>query len=224
MYCLKQKFILFLIRNNIKMIKHELNTEEKIKEAARKVFLRKGYKGATSREIASEAGLNVALTNYYFRNKEKLFQIVFKETIEKFLNDIISILNEQIELKEKVRKIIERELLVPASNPNLFAFIYSEIRSNACEYLKELGDKKQEFLEKWSEQINDGIEKHLVRDIDPMSALTITMGHMHFPIMASSLLKEIGNFDDESYKDFLYKQKEYAIEMINNFLFPNSKT
>ena len=45
------------------------STEEKIYEAARKVFIRKGMDGARMQEIADEAGMNKALLHYYFRNK-----------------------------------------------------------------------------------------------------------------------------------------------------------
>ncbi len=201
------------------MVKKELNTEERIKEAARKVFMRKGFKGATSREIANEAGLNVALANYYFRKKEKLFQIVFRETVGNFLNDIINTLNEPIDLKAKIRSIIECEYQIQIKNPDLFTFLYSEIRINAVEYLKELSGKKDQFLKAWSKQINENIENNKIRNIDPISALTITMSHMHFPIIAASFLKKLGNFNDNAYNKFLFQQKEYAIEMVTKFLF-----
>lgn len=201
------------------MVKKELNTEERIKEAARKVFMRKGFKGATSREIANEVGLNVALTNYYFRKKEKLFQIVFRETVGNFLNDIINTLNEPIDLKAKIRSIIECEYQIQIKNPDLFTFLYSEIRINAVEYLKELSGKKDQFLKAWSKQINENIENNKIRNIDPISALTITMSHMHFPIIAASFLKKLGNFNDNAYNKFLFQQKEYAIEMVTKFLF-----
>jgi len=53
-----------------------LSTEEKIKAAARKVFLRKGFSATRTRDIAEEAGINLALLNYYFRSKQKLFEEV----------------------------------------------------------------------------------------------------------------------------------------------------
>jgi hypothetical protein len=46
----------------------ELSTEEKIKEAARKLFTHKGFAATRTRDIAQEAGINLALLNYYFRN------------------------------------------------------------------------------------------------------------------------------------------------------------
>lgn len=201
------------------MNKIELSTENKIKEAARKVFLQKGFKGTTSRDIAKEAGLNVALTNYYFRKKETLFKIIFNEITQTFLFDIVDILNKPIDLKKKIRMIMERELELQLSNPDMFVFFFNEIKNNAKVFLKDMNIIRSEFLKKWEEQINESVKKGIIRKIDPISATSIVMGYLHFPIIASSLIKEISGFDDESYLKFLEQQKEYAIEMITDFLF-----
>ena len=47
---------------------NNLSTEEKLKEAARIVFTKKGYAATKTRDIAEEAGLNLALFHYYFRS------------------------------------------------------------------------------------------------------------------------------------------------------------
>ena len=52
-------------------MKKDITTEQKIKDAARKVFMTKGFSGCTTREIAKSVGINVALLNYYFRSKGK---------------------------------------------------------------------------------------------------------------------------------------------------------
>ncbi|MDR1417021.1 MAG: TetR/AcrR family transcriptional regulator, partial [Prevotellaceae bacterium] len=46
---------------------NDSSTEQAILEAARKVFFQKGLNGATTQEIANEAGVNKALLHYYFR-------------------------------------------------------------------------------------------------------------------------------------------------------------
>ncbi|MFA7361351.1 MAG: TetR/AcrR family transcriptional regulator [Candidatus Kapaibacterium sp.] len=200
-----------------------INTENRIKEAARKVFMKKGFKGTTSRDIAKEAGLNVALTNYYFRKKEKLFKIIFLDVAHDFLDDIVSILNKPIDLSKKIRMIMESELEVQQKDPDLFIFFYSESRNNPENLLKELGMIKDRFLEKWNEQIRENIEKKIIRKIDPISALSIVIGQMQFPMVASRLLMEIGGFTEKSYKKFLEQEKERAIEMVSNFLFLKNK-
>ena len=60
----------------------DLSTEQKIKNAARKVFTEKGYAATRTRDIAEAAGINLALLNYYFRSKQKLFEEVFGVTAE----------------------------------------------------------------------------------------------------------------------------------------------
>jgi AcrR family transcriptional regulator len=55
------------------------NTEERILDAAKKVFMQKGSAGARMQDIADAAGINKALLHYYFRSKEKLFEVIFRE-------------------------------------------------------------------------------------------------------------------------------------------------
>ena len=66
-------------------------TEEKIKSAARTVFHTKGFAATKTRDIAKEAGINLALLNYYFRSKEKLFQIIMMDSIHSLFQSILPI-------------------------------------------------------------------------------------------------------------------------------------
>ncbi|WP_343320595.1 TetR family transcriptional regulator (plasmid) [Arthrobacter sp. TMP15] len=51
-----------------------VNTRALLLHAARRRFARDGYAGTTVRDIASDAGVNVALINRYFTSKEGLFE------------------------------------------------------------------------------------------------------------------------------------------------------
>ena len=94
-------------------MKKDTTTEEKIKEAARTVFLTKGFEGCSSREIAKAAGMNVALVNYYFRSKSQLFQLIFKAAMEDFMESMIYVFNTDQPLEDKMRIFIEREYDFP---------------------------------------------------------------------------------------------------------------
>ena len=50
-----------------------VDTETQIKQAAKKIFLRKVLAGTRLQEIADEAGVSRTALHYYFWNKEKLF-------------------------------------------------------------------------------------------------------------------------------------------------------
>jgi len=51
----------------------------RILDAAREVFVERGLDGARMQDIADKAGINKALLHYYFRNKEKLFELILKK-------------------------------------------------------------------------------------------------------------------------------------------------
>ena len=61
------------------------NTEIKIKDAAKFLFLKKGFSATTTREIAKESNINLAVLNYYFTSKRKLFEIIMLETLYDFI-------------------------------------------------------------------------------------------------------------------------------------------
>lgn len=57
-------------------------TKERILAAAERLFACKGLEGTTTREICREAGVNVALVNYHFGTKEKLYGECMRRTFE----------------------------------------------------------------------------------------------------------------------------------------------
>ena len=71
------------------MVKEKDNgTEKAILDAALKVFTEKGFAATRMDHIAKEAKINRALLHYYFRSKEKLFSLVFREEFKKLFTSI----------------------------------------------------------------------------------------------------------------------------------------
>lgn len=62
-------------------------TEQKILDAALKLFSEKGYTGATTRVIAEEAGVNELTLFRKFKTKENLFHRVINQKIGKMIQD-----------------------------------------------------------------------------------------------------------------------------------------
>lgn len=58
-------------------------TREKLLNAACEVFAEKGYRDATIAAICKRAGVNVALVNYYFRDKASLYVETWQYAFEK---------------------------------------------------------------------------------------------------------------------------------------------
>ena len=114
------------------------STEIKIKDAATRVFLAKGFNGCTSREIAKEAGMNVALVNYYFKSKGHLFDIVVSSIITEFTFSIIEILRGDMSLINKIRILIEKEYDFLSKYPEIPNFIVNELGKKDKNYFEFL--------------------------------------------------------------------------------------
>ena len=115
----------------------DLSTEEKIKEAARKVFTQKGYAATRTRDIAEAAGINLALLNYYFRSKQKLFELVMAEKLQKYFGVLAPVLNDgSTSLETKVESIASKYIDLIIENPELPLFVLSEVRNNPEHFIK----------------------------------------------------------------------------------------
>lgn len=185
----------------------DLSTEEKIMEAARKVFTEKGYAAARTRDIAEESGINLALLNYYFRSKEKLFELVMFEKVNKLFGTIIPILSdEKTELEEKLDKIAESYIDLLLVNPDLPIFVLSEIRRRPEKFAQLVNAKERVTKSVFMKQL---LARKL--SISPFHILINLLGITVFPFVAKPVLsKLIGN--EEEY-DSLMKQRKELIPM-----------
>ena len=61
--------------------KPQLDTRERILDAAERLFMQSGYEGTSMRMITGEAGVNLAAVNYHFGSKEALLREVFRRRL-----------------------------------------------------------------------------------------------------------------------------------------------
>lgn len=86
----------------------------RILQAARKVFGRRGYYGATIEEIADEAGLSNGAVYYNFENKEDLFFVLLEDWRAELVRNVERAFSRggsrgrtpEDELREEVREIV----------------------------------------------------------------------------------------------------------------------
>jgi AcrR family transcriptional regulator len=206
-------------------MKKDATTEEKIKAAAKEVFLAKGFAGCSSREIAKAAGENVALVNYYFRSKGQLFELIFKAAMEDFLLSMIHVFNSEQSLEQKMRIFIEREFEFLSKHPELPSFIINEMnREEGC----AAGEHTIHF-EKIAETgiFNECVKAQLdgtMREINLISVTMLIMSNCQYPIMAKNLMKNIHQLTDEEYALQLKTHQSHVTEMLVNYLFPKNNS
>src|SRR5205085_2155052 len=108
----------------------DVDTEQKILDAAHAVFLRRGTAGARMQEIADEAGVNKALLHYYFRSKDRLAEAVFGRVMRGLFPPLIALLASDLAIEQKVRRFVAFELDVLAKNPFVPAYLIAEMNQH----------------------------------------------------------------------------------------------
>lgn len=181
------------------------STEEKIKQAAQKVFTHKGFAAARTRDIAEEAGINLALLNYYFRSKEKLFEIVMRETLQQFVLAMKGIFNnEKTTLIEKVKQMADSYIDLFKANPNIPLFVLSEMRAHPEKFMTTMGIKSVLLESHFFRQILQSTKGRM----HPMHFMMNLIGLTVFPFIASPLLKNVGHLDADAFDMLMLERKK----------------
>ncbi len=135
------------------------STEEKIKTAARAIFQKKGFAATRTRDIALEAGINLALLNYYFRSKEKLFNIIMQESLQLFFLSIVPVFNNKKSSWEQKIEMFSAEYIdFLIKHPNLPLFIMSELQSNPEVFASKMNMKDLIMNSHFVKQFKQGVK------------------------------------------------------------------
>lgn len=195
------------------------STEQKIKEAAKRVFTRKGYAATRTRDIAEESGYNLALINYYFRSKEKLFDIIMMEQIERFVNSVAMMLdNKDTTLQQKIEQLVEHYIDMLLETPGLAFFILNAINSDPEKIFSRVQKMTPplHFVAQWQAH-------HAVRGqftAYPMHVFINLVSMTVFPFAAAPAIKIKLGCTDEQFKAMMLERKKmipkWVLQIMNH--------
>jgi AcrR family transcriptional regulator len=185
------------------------STEEKIKKAARIVFHKKGFAAARTRDIAEEAGINLALLNYYFRSKEKLFVLVMIETLTEFFGSVSVIINNpETTFEEKIEQFAAGYIDLIIREPDIPLFIMSEIRNNPEQLLQKVDIRNTVFNSVFIHQFTEAVEQGKVKDQNFLHFMMNFIGLIVFPFIGKPLLKAISGLTEEQFNALIEERKK----------------
>ncbi len=204
------------------MTELSIHTEKAILNAARKVFIAKGFHGARMQEIADEAAINKALLHYYFRSKEKLFQQILKDTFSVFFpNMLMFVSNENVPFQHKIAEFIRRYIELISQNPFIPAFLISEMHQNpngVTNFIESTGMNINEIgsrfkaLVKRELNLSNAEANHFIVNLISMCI---------FPFVGRPLLERIlFNSNASEFDGFIDQRANVVIDMVLKS-FPN---
>ena len=189
--------------------KKDHNAEERILAAAKKVFTTKGMAGARMQDIADEAGINKALVHYYFRDKDKLFEVVFLAEAQKFFPKINSIFNSEVPLFEKIENFVAEYIDEMQENPYLPWFVMNELHRDPDQFMYKIwGEKNLPKPQKLLEQIEKEVKKGTIKRISPIHLLMNLLSMTIFPFVARPMLTRNLRLNETEFKEVLEQRKK----------------
>jgi AcrR family transcriptional regulator len=191
----------------------DLSTAERIKDAAQKVFMQKGYAATRTRDIAEAAGINLALLNYYYRSKEKLFELIMVEKLSKFFGTIAPVLNDTTAgLEQKITTISGNYIDLLSENPELPLFILSEIRHSPEQFAHKLPVAKL-FESHFIKQL---MEKR--PDLNPVHFFMSLLGITVFPFIMKPVFQASGILNEKMFAAKMEERKMLIPKWMNAML------
>ncbi|HRZ41338.1 MAG TPA: TetR/AcrR family transcriptional regulator [Bacteroidales bacterium] len=197
------------------MTEHDKLTEEKIFESATEVFLDKGMDGARMQDIANHAGINKALLHYYYRTKDRLFDMVFEKIAGLMFKKFAPVFDETLTLDDKIRFFFREHITFLQKNPRLPLFILNELNRNPARMRRLLENIPVKTLwEKLEDQHPEEIKAmNLTREKIPQLMTTIASMSV-FPFAARSVIGAIMEKAGYDFDRYIEERKDYAAEFV----------
>ena len=193
-----------------------MTTEEKIFNAARVVFQKKGFAGARMQEIADEAGINKAMLHYCFKNKQLLFEAVFMSAFSQLAPQINEIFNSDETVFEKIKKFTNSYISFVILNPYLPPFLIQEMNNNPEFVMSFLNHKNKPNPTPLLTQIEKEIADGIIKPIPPKQLLLDIFSMTVFPFAAKMMVKGIIQLSETEFNEMMEERKTSIAETIIN--------
>lgn len=181
------------------------DSRELLLEAAKRVFAAKGYEGATVKDLADEAGVNVSLVSYHFGGKENLYRSCLEgfglarvEAVKRILKAPTS----TEEFKVRLRLFGEDFLEIHRKEPHTCKIVQTAIDMINAVTLDVFKNVFFKMFATLREFVADAQKVGIIRqNLDPEITAAMMFGGLMHLMRSQDLAKAVGlrTLDDEAH-------------------------
>ncbi|RKD27656.1 transcriptional regulator, TetR family [Caminicella sporogenes DSM 14501] len=183
------------------------STEERILDAAIKIFSKKGYSAATTSEIAREAKVAEGTIFRYFPKKKELLHGILLKAIDIFGKEIIIKPLEEIIEENKDKSLEEILKVIIINRVKIFEEYFDYIKVILCE-IQFHDDIRQLFIDKILKKIIETVERLVdiakdrgeIKDIESMIIIRSVIGMVFMMLIQRQFVPletSISNIEEE---------------------------
>ncbi|MEN6618011.1 MAG: TetR/AcrR family transcriptional regulator [Rikenellaceae bacterium] len=197
-------------------------TEKRILEAAREVFLEKGMDHTKMQDIANAANISRTALNYYFRTKENLYKGILEQIFYTIIPSVESIISRRIPILEKIYAIIDVYDNMLRENRSFPRFVFTELQRDpklVITCFKE-NEGAQRYVEKLITLINNEMENGNIRKIALEQVASTFFSVLVSPYLLNPAICEFLGTGNPVSNQMLDEHKGVAKEIMKSLLKP----
>lgn len=198
----------------------EATTEERILDAAMKVFTRKGFAATRTEEIAKEAGINRTLLHYYYRDKQTIFNLIFETRFKEFFKGLFVIFEaDNISLFEKIERMVGHEINTLSKHPHMARFVITEIAHEPnllLEHGTKLGLNPRVMIAAFEKLVAKEVSEGIIKPIEGRQLLINIMSLCIYPFVASPIIQTMMSLNESEFIQLTEQRKKQVSEFIIN--------
>jgi AcrR family transcriptional regulator len=159
------------------------------------LFAEKGFEGTSIRDLAARAGVNVAMVNYYFGSKEKLFESLVAERAS-YTKGVLDEIANDISFTdiEKIERIIDSYIEKLFTNRKFHRVLHQEMMLNQREGLQEaIVDILYPNSLIIKEVIEAGMKKGVFRKVDAPLVIATLIGTINQVLLSKRMCNKLLN-------------------------------
>jgi len=201
--------------------------KEHIINHAVELFAEKGFEGTSIRDLAARAEVNVAMVNYYFGSKEKLFEAMVQHKAA-YLKGIIEELSKDNSITEieKLDRIVESYVNKMFSNRLFHRVIHQELMLHQRESLQDsIINIVSPNAVAIKSIIEAGIKKGTFRKVDASLLIASIFGTFNQVLLSKKMCNKLldKNPDYVPYEDSKFKKRliDHLTDLLHTYLLRN---
>lgn len=193
----------------------DVETRERILDAAHRVFLAQGTAKARTADIAREAGVNKALLHYYFSTKATLADAVFAQAIADFIPRLFALLGDPARsLDDKVHAFVQEQTDFHAARPYLAGYVASEMYTEPDRLPALMAARGRPPLDVLRRQLDAEAAAGRMRPVSPEMFAVNMMALLVFPFVVRPMLKAMFGIDDRRFPAFVAERRRLLPTLI----------
>lgn len=137
--------------------------QDLIRDAAIRVFARKGYHATRAEEIAEEAGIAVGTIYNYFESKAQILLSIFEREFDEELELYESLARSGMSVLDRFREILRAHFARLAESRDLAVVLVRERYNGSAEIGEAMSKMQRKMLDRIEKLLQDGIHEGWLR-------------------------------------------------------------